>query len=152
MNICFTFPSEVPWLDTSYPVLSWLPSPTFPSGCSIRLSPQRLGEGLKSKLISPPFRPEVTLTEARSGRDHFYLLFANLAFDGLLPAFIFSTLLLGFFLLPKSRTSRQRWGATAPTISFFLSSPDFLPETLHICSFAFSLPFSPTSQDTPLTW
>jgi len=52
--------------------------------------------------------PEVVLTEARSSREHIYLLFSNLFFDALLPAVLFSTLILGFFFHPGSRTGRLR--------------------------------------------
>jgi len=52
--------------------------------------------------------PKVILTEARSSRDHIYLLFANLVFDGLLPLVLFAILLLKLFFLPESRTGRLR--------------------------------------------
>ena len=79
-------------------------------------------EGIYLSLFSP-FRPKVILTEARSSREHIYLLFANLVFDGLLPAVLFSTLLLGFFFLPESRTGRLRF--PAPSVSLFLDQTSF---------------------------
>ena len=49
------------------------------------------------------------ITEERSGKDVAYLLFANLLFDFLVPAFVFFALLPSFLLPSKSRAVKLRY-------------------------------------------
>ena len=67
-----TFSTEVLLLDTFYPLLSWLLSPTFHSGFSIRLQSQRMGEIFfdSSLSFSGPFTgPKLSsLRRGRAGR------------------------------------------------------------------------------------
>ena len=78
------------------------------------------------------FRPKVILTEARSSRDHIYLLFANLIFDGLLPTLLFSTLLFGLFFLPGSRAGRLRCRHVQSPY-FLTKTPSRIPLPLLFC-------------------
>ena len=63
----------------------------------------------KKYLSNVYVRPQVIITEERSGKDVAYLLFANLLFDFLVPAFVFLMLLPGFLLPSKSRAVKLRY-------------------------------------------